>query len=213
MTPKYDERGLIPAVAQDARSGRILMLAWMNAESLELTKTTGRATYWSRSRQALWVKGESSGHTQEVVDLRLDCDSDAVLMLVNQIGPACHTGETSCFFYDADGTPCDPPSSGMVERLQRVLRDRKNSSSDASYTARLFQKGMPKIAEKIREEAEELIEALSNESEERVVGEAADLLYHALVGMELRGVDAERVVHELSRRFGTSGLVEKARRK
>ena len=118
MTPKYDERGLIPAVAQDARSGRILMLAWMNAQALELTTATGRATYWSRSRQALWVKGESSGHTQEVVDLRLDCDLDAVLMLVNQTGPACHTGETSCFFYDAEGTPCDPPSSGMIERLE-----------------------------------------------------------------------------------------------
>lgn len=213
MTPKYDERGLIPAVAQDARSGRILMLAWMNAQALELTTATGRATYWSRSRQALWVKGESSGHTQEVVDLRLDCDLDAVLMLVNQTGPACHTGETSCFFYDAEGTPCDPPSSGMIERLQGVLRDRKNSPSDASYTARLFHKGMPKIAEKIREEAEELIDALSNESDDRVVSEAADLLYHALVGLELRGVDAERVAQELSRRFGTSGLVEKARRK
>jgi len=208
----FDERGLVPAIAQDARTGRVLMLAWMNQASLQRTRETGFAWYYSRSRQKLWQKGESSGHTQKVLELRHDCDGDAVLMLVEQTGPACHTDEASCFFYDHDLAPTSPPPGGMLQRLRDVLEARKNASADTSYTARLLAKGMTKINSKITEEAEELCDALASESDERVVSEAADVLYHMLVGFTARGIPVDGVMLELSRRFGTSGLVEKAGR-
>lgn len=214
--PAWDERGLAPAIAQEARTGRVLMLAWMNAEALRLTLETGWATYWSRSRQGLWVKGETSGHRQRVIDVRLDCDHDAILVQVEQTGPACHTGEPSCFYRAAGegGTLRDtgPPPGGMIERLQGVLEERRHADPDRSYTARLLARGMPKILEKVNEEAAELAQALDAESDERVVSEAADVVYHVLVGFAARGIDATRVAQELARRFGTSGLVEKASR-
>ncbi len=212
MTVQFDDRGLVPAIAQEARTGRVLMLAWMNAEALRRTKETGQAWYYSRSRARLWRKGESSGHTQTVLELRHDCDADTILLLVEQTGPACHTNQPSCFFYDHDLAETKPPPSGMLDRLTRVIEARKTASGDASYTARLLSAGVPKITAKIAEEAGELCEALSAESDDRVVSEAADVLYHLLVGLSARELDIEAVLHELARRFGTSGLVEKASR-
>ena len=212
---QFDSRGLVPAVAQDARNGRLLMLAWMNAEALEATQATGYAHYFSRSRQSLWLKGETSGHRQRVLELRTDCDADAVLMLVEQEGPACHTGRPSCFYKALEGeafVDASPPPATAVERLAAVLHARRHDSPDASYTARLLHRGMGKITEKVDEEAGELVEALLSEADDRVVSEAADLLYHTLVGFEARGIDPLAVAAELARRFGTSGLEEKASR-
>lgn len=213
MIPTFDARGLIPAVAQDARTGRVLMLAWMNEESLRLTRETGEAWYFSRSRNALWRKGETSGHTQRVVELRLDCDGDAVLLLVEQLGPACHTGEPSCFFYDPGGDGVlGPPPAGMADRLRAVISARRDAPAGSSYTASLLHAGMPKILEKVAEESGELCQALREETDDRVTSEAADLLYHVLVGFEARGIDPQAVAMELARRFGTSGIAEKAAR-
>ncbi len=209
---RFDERGLIPAIAQDVVTGRVLMLAWMNAESLERTLATGDVWYWSRSRAALWRKGDTSGHVQRLVELRTDCDQDALLAVVHQTGPACHTGETSCFYCGLGGSPGGRPPGSMVERLEAVLDARRTADGETSYTRRLFDAGVPKIASKIAEEAGELNQALAGETDDRVVSEAADLAYHALVGLVHRGVPAERVLAELARRFGTSGLVEKASR-
>ncbi|MFT5433569.1 MAG: phosphoribosyl-ATP pyrophosphohydrolase/phosphoribosyl-AMP cyclohydrolase [Myxococcota bacterium] len=215
LTPQYNDLGLVPAIAQDSRTGRVLMMAWMNDEAFQQTLDTGKATYFSRSRQALWRKGETSGNTQRVIDVRLDCDRDTVLLQVEQEGPACHTGTLTCFSDQFDGTdfvPAGPPPGHFVRRLSEVLHDRRNESADVSYTARLLSKGIPKISAKITEEAGELNEALASESDERVVSEAADLLYHVLVGFEARGIDTDQVAFELARRFGTSGLAEKASR-
>ncbi len=212
---------LIPAIAQDYRTGRVLMLAFMNEEALQRTLETGRATYWSRSRRALWVKGETSGHTQRVIEARLDCDRDTILLLVEQEGPACHTNEPSCFFAAADaflapadgpGRRLEPPPATAIERLTRTIAARRGESADTSWTARLLQAGPPKIGAKITEEAAELVAALSSETDERVVSETADLFYHVLVGLEARGVDFAEVQGELARRFGVSGLEEKAAR-
>ncbi|HIA04522.1 MAG TPA: bifunctional phosphoribosyl-AMP cyclohydrolase/phosphoribosyl-ATP diphosphatase HisIE [Myxococcales bacterium] len=217
MKLAFDSNGLIPAIAQDARTGRVLMLAWVNQEALTATLSTGYAHYFSRSRQSLWKKGESSGHVQEIVDIRLDCDGDSLLYAVNQSGPACHTNEASCFFnkMNASGEfhAADAPESGTMERLQSILHDRREASPDSSYTARLLQGGVAAIQEKILEEAGELCVALENESHERVVSETADLLYHVLVGLESRGVLSQEIALELAGRFGVSGLQEKARRK
>lgn len=212
MAPKYDARGLVPAIAQDWRTGRVLMLAWMSPEAWDKTLETGRATYWSRSRQALWVKGETSGYTQRVVEVRLDCDGDTVLLQVEQEGPACHTGAATCFFYDHGGAEVSPSPGGIVERLAAVLTAKAAQTPDSSYTARLIHKGIPKINAKITEEAGELCEALAQESDERVVSELADVLYHALVGLVARGIDPNAVWLELGTRFGVSGLMEKASR-
>jgi len=218
MNVRYDKNGLVPVIAQDARTGRILMLAWANREALSATKETGYAHYYSRSRSALWKKGETSGHLQTVVAVRTDCDADTILYQVHQEGAACHTGEPTCFFRVLDGDqivedgPARSPDSGMVERLQRVIESRKGDDPSSSYTASLLSKGMPKVLEKIAEESAELCDALREEEDRRVVSEAADLLYHVLVGFVERGIAAEEVDMELARRFGVSGLVEKASR-
>ena len=212
MNLTYDAAGLIPAIAQDARTGRVLMLAWMNAEAVERTLASGDAWYWSRSRAQFWKKGESSGHTQRVVDVRTDCDRDAILLLVEQQGPACHTDAPSCFFRSLGDADDSPPPATIVERLAGILRQRASAPPDSSYTAKLLHAGMPKIIAKIDEESGELRDALDHETDERVVSEAADLLYHVLVGFEARGIDPLRVAFELAKRFGTSGIVEKASR-
>ncbi|MFT7621502.1 MAG: phosphoribosyl-ATP pyrophosphohydrolase/phosphoribosyl-AMP cyclohydrolase [Myxococcota bacterium] len=204
---------LIPAIAQDHRTGRVLMLAYMNDESLRLTLETGQAHYWSRSRQALWRKGETSGNTQRVIEARMDCDGDTILLLIEQSGPACHTNEPSCFFEALPGgEKVAPPPATAIERLGRTIHERRDASADSSWTARLLSRGLGKIVEKVREESEELAVALESESDERVISESADVLYHLLVGLEARGLDFEAVQHELARRFGTSGIEEKASR-
>ena len=150
---KFDDRGLVPAIAQDIHTGRVLMLAWMNAESLEKTLETGYATYFSRSRQKLWMKGETSGHTQKVLDMKLDCDGDAILLKVEQTGPACHTGNISCFFNDMmDVDPEDlPATANVLQEDYDTIADRKANPQEGSYTNYLLDKGVEKICKKVGE--------------------------------------------------------------
>ena len=213
--PVFDERGLIPCIVQDAERGTVLMLAWMNAEALRLTRETGVVHFWSRSRQALWKKGETSGNTLALVELRVDCDRDTILVRARPAGPTCHTGATACFFHKDDGPDDDGvPAVTILEQLDRVLQARRDSSSgEKSYTKSLLDKGMPKILEKIAEEHGELAAELPAGPDDKVVHETADLLFHVMVGLTARKIPIERVLAELARRFGTSGHVEKAARK
>ncbi len=214
VEPTYDERGLVPCVVQDAERGTVLMLAWMNAEALRLTRETGVVHFWSRSRQALWKKGETSGNTLSLVELRVDCDADAVLVRAKPAGPTCHTGTTSCFFHKDDGPDDDGvPAVTIIEQLARVLEARRDSASgEKSYTKSLLDAGMPKILAKIAEEHGELAAELPAGDDSKVVHETADLLFHVMVGLTARRIPIERVLAELSRRFGTSGHAEKAAR-
>ena len=212
--PTYDDRGLVPCIVQDADRGTVLMLAWMNAEALQLTRATGVVHFWSRSRQALWKKGETSGHTLALVELRLDCDRDAVLVRARPAGPTCHTGTTSCFFRPDSGPEDEgvPPVT-ILEQLAAVLAARRDAAAGPpSYTRSLLDAGMPKILAKIAEEHGELADELPAGSEDNVVHETADLLFHVMVGLTARRVPFERVLGELARRFGTSGHAEKAAR-
>ena len=212
--PVFDDRGLVPCIVQDAERGSVLMLAWMNAEALRLTRETGIVHFWSRSRQALWKKGETSGNTLALVELRIDCDHDAVLVRAKPAGPTCHTGATSCFFHKDDGSDDDGvPAVTIIEQLARVLEARRDSSSgEKSYTKSLLDAGMPKILAKIAEESGELAAELPSGDDGKVIHETADLLFHVMVGLTARGIPIERVLDELARRFGTSGHTEKAAR-
>jgi phosphoribosyl-ATP pyrophosphohydrolase/phosphoribosyl-AMP cyclohydrolase len=191
----YDDRGLAPCVVQDWNTGEVLTLAYINAEALARTRETGELHLYSRSREALWHKGETSGNVQAVRALRLDCDGDAVLALVEPAGPACHTGERTCF-HDGETAPAAP--SEVLPALERTVRERAEQRPQGSYTVTLLDD--PKLAgEKVMEEAEEVTRAAREESDERVDEEAADLLYHLLVLMRGRGrslADAERVLDE-----------------
>jgi phosphoribosyl-ATP pyrophosphohydrolase/phosphoribosyl-AMP cyclohydrolase len=221
IVPKYDEHGLVPCVVQDADRGSVLMVAWMNAEALRLTRETGIVHFWSRSRQALWKKGETSGNTLALVELRGDCDHDCLLARVRPAGPACHTGAAACFFvHDDSGTSGGGPDDDgigavtILERLDRTLVARRDSATaEKSYTKSLLAAGMPKIVSKIAEEQAELVAELDGGPDDKVIYEAADLLFHMMVGLTARGIAFERVAAELGRRFGTSGHTEKASRK
>jgi phosphoribosyl-ATP pyrophosphohydrolase/phosphoribosyl-AMP cyclohydrolase len=190
----FDANGLLPVVAQDRASGDVLMLAWANAEAIAKTAETGFAHFWSRSRNALWRKGETSGHTLRVVEARADCDRDALLLVVEPDGPACHTGARTCF------GEASPTAAGMLEELARVVRQRAQEPSEASYTARLLAKGPGQVLKKIGEEATEVVLAASGESDERLAAESADLLFHLLVALEQRGLPLASVMDELRRR-------------
>lgn len=216
---EWDSRGLVPAVVQDARTGALRMLAWMNAEALRLTRETGIAHFYSRSRQTLWKKGETSGNTLAVREIRIDCDADAVLLIADPSGPTCHTGKPSCFYrpvresgLDEDDGPPGVPSA-IVDRLYRILLSRRDDAdADTSYTKSLLDAGMPKILAKISEEHAELAAELPNGPEHAVVHETADLLFHVLVGLVARDIPTDAIWRELERRFGVSGHVEKASR-
>ena len=280
----FNADGLIPAIAQDLQSGRILMMAWMNAESLQLTAQTQTAVYFSRSRGKLWHKGESSGHTQRVHDIRLDCDADVVVLSVTQAGGiACHTGRESCFYqrldlsgqvpewqtvdkvlkdpadiYKSDAalsttqqnTALDTETNiadgvdsatniiensdnrgkaathSILQQLDTVLAERKQANADSSYVASLYAKGLNKILEKIGEESTESIiaakdfancdksidEAQYNAARHELIYEVADVWFHTLVGLSWFDIESETVLNELGRRFGLSGLDEKAAR-
>ena len=221
--PTYDERGLVPCIVQDATTDVVLMLAWMNAEALRLTRETGAVHFWSRSRQALWKKGETSGHTLAVVEIRIDCDLDAVLVRARPAGPTCHTGATSCFFHrdshgdderDGGGTDAidDGPAPPILHRLVQVIEARRAATAERSYTKSLLDAGMPKILAKIAEEHGELAAELPAGDDGKVIYETADLLFHVMVGLAARRIPLDAVLAELGRRFGTSGHVEKARR-
>lgn len=202
MTPddvKYDERGLAPAVVQDAASGEVLMLAWMNRDALAQTLATGQATFWSRSRGALWVKGATSGNTQSVKAVRLDCDRDAILLRVEPKGPACHTGARSCFFEALQDAP--PAPGETLAALESVLRARRQNPPEGSYTARLFADEALRH-KKVGEEAAELITASLRGTREEIAGEAADLLYHAMVLLASHGMGLAEVAEVLRAREG-----------
>ncbi|MEC5210619.1 phosphoribosyl-ATP pyrophosphohydrolase/phosphoribosyl-AMP cyclohydrolase [Psychrobacter sp. PL15] len=285
----FNADGLIPAIAQDQQSGRILMMAWMNAEALQLTAQTQTAVYFSRSRAKLWHKGESSGHTQHVHDIRLDCDADVIVLRVTQVGGiACHTGRESCFYQRldvtgseptwqtvdkvikdpadiysakdhhsdehsvdkstnmspqiADTSPTSPTSQASVaietastaknraesilQQLDQVLAERKHADADSSYVASLYARGLNKILEKVGEEATESIIAAkdlasSNEQTDKaqydaarneLIYEVADVWFHTLVGLAWFDIESDTVLTELGRRFGLSGIDEKAAR-
>jgi phosphoribosyl-ATP pyrophosphohydrolase/phosphoribosyl-AMP cyclohydrolase len=194
----YDERGLVPCVVQDWHSGEVLMLAYMNEEALKRTRATGELHLWSRSRKELWHKGATSGNTQTVRALRIDCDGDTLLALVEPAGPACHTGERTCF-HRGDLAPGAPHET--LPGLERTLRERALERPTGSYTVTLLD-DPPLIGEKVMEEAEEVARAAREESDERVDEEAADVLYHLLVLLHSRGralADAERVLDERRR--------------
>ena len=211
VEPAYDDRGLVPCVVQDAELGTILMLAWMNDRALQLTRETGIVHFWSRSRQALWKKGETSGHTLAVAEIRIDCDLDAVLVRARPAGPTCHTGATSCFATRDDGTT-DQGITGVLPRLDATLASRRDSTAEKSYTKSLLDAGMPKILAKIAEEHGELAAELAASDDAKVIHETADLIFHVMVGLTAKKIPVEKVLAELGRRFGTSGHTEKASR-
>ena len=271
----FNADGLIPAIAQDYVSGRILMMAWMNAESLQLTAQTQTAVYFSRSRGKLWHKGESSGHTQRVHDIRLDCDADVIVLSVTQAGGiACHTGRESCFYqrldlsgqtpewqtvdkvlkdpteiYNSNATAQATPqinnvpsqnrvhsdtnqnnrsltTHSILQQLDGVLAERKQADADSSYVASLYAKGLNKILEKVGEESTESIiaakdfancdenrdKAQYDEARHELIYEVADVWFHTLVGLAWFDIESDAVLHELGRRFGLSGIDEKAAR-
>ncbi|MGM8898726.1 MULTISPECIES: phosphoribosyl-AMP cyclohydrolase [unclassified Psychrobacter] len=269
---KFNTDGLIPAIAQDYETGRILMMAWMNAESLQLTAKTQTAVYFSRSRNQLWHKGETSGHTQQVHDIRLDCDADVIVLSVTQIGGiACHTGRESCFYQRLDMTGAEPvwqtvdavlkdpadiyqsnkntnsnvkstahkntvsnmnglssqeTQTAILRQLDRVLAERKQASADSSYVASLYARGLNKILEKVGEETTESIiaakdfancdqltdETQYNAARHELIYEVADVWFHTLVGLAWFDIESDAVLNELGRRFGLSGIDEKAAR-
>jgi phosphoribosyl-ATP pyrophosphohydrolase/phosphoribosyl-AMP cyclohydrolase len=190
----FDAAGLLPVVVQDRASGDVLMLAWANAEALERTAATGLAHFWSRSRQALWRKGETSGNSLRVIETRSDCDRDTLLLVVDPEGPACHTGARTCF------GETSPTAAGMLEELARVVAERAEAPPEESYTARLLAKGPDQVLKKIGEEATEVVLAGRAQSDERLAEETADLIYHLVVALRQRGVPWVKVMDELRRR-------------
>lgn len=200
---QFDTNGLIPAIVQHARSGEVLMLGYMNEEALRLTQASGFVTFWSRSRRAIWRKGETSGNTLRLVEIRQDCDGDALLVLAEPAGPTCHTGERSCFYQTLDAvkvTTLAPPSS-VITQLAQTIHSRLGVAPEASYTAKLLHGGVDRIGKKIGEEAAEVIIAAKNHSAAELTYEMADLIYHSLVLLECEGVTPDALWGELQRRM------------
>lgn len=196
---RYDAQGLVPAIVQDYLDGTVLMMAWMNRESLQKTLETGRTWFWSRSRSELWPKGETSGHVQFVKSLRYDCDSDTLLIGVEQVGDiACHTGERSCF-HRLEGQVVAPPAD-TLSQVFAVIRDRQDHPKPESYTCQLLAAGDNKILKKIGEEAAEVVMACKDDDPEAIAGEVADLFYHALVAIAHHQVDLRAVYRKLQDR-------------
>ncbi len=198
---KFDRDGLVPAVVQDATSGEVLMVAYMNKESLAKTIETGQTHFWSRSRKELWHKGETSGHTQAVKSIAVDCDGDTLLVRAEQIGVACHTGNRSCFYRELKQE--SEPGAGFAQvmgELSRVIHDRKEKMPEGSYTTKLFSSGVDRILKKVGEEAGEVIIAAKNHSKGEIAWEVSDLLYHLLVLLEQEGVGLGEVAQELQNR-------------
>jgi phosphoribosyl-ATP pyrophosphohydrolase/phosphoribosyl-AMP cyclohydrolase len=190
----FDERGLVPVVVQDRASGDVLMVAWTNREALRLTAETGEAHFWSRSRNALWRKGETSGNRLQVTEVRADCDRDTLLMVAEPTGPACHTGARTCF------GEASPSLGGLLFDLERLVDERDRDRPAGSYVAQLLAKGPDAALKKIGEESTEVVLAAKGESDERLAEEAADLLFHLAVALHQRGVSLSRVLEVLQRR-------------
>lgn len=198
-TLKFDEKGLIPAVVQDVETKEVLMLAYMNKESIKKTLNERKATYFSRSRNELWTKGETSGNTQDVKGFYYDCDKDTILLKVKQKGVACHTGNYSCFFNEILQNN-EVTQRELINRLYDLIKDRKTNPKSGSYTNYLFDKGLDKILKKVGEESAEVIIAAKNESKDEIVYEISDLVYHTLVLMVNAEVEVEDIINELKGR-------------
>jgi len=216
VTIDWEKTPLIPAIVQDATTKEVLMLAYMNQEAFEKSRDTGYAHYYSRSRKRLWKKGETSGHTQEIVQMMLDCDGDTLLLLVHQHGVACHTGRKSCFFTDIQKGETTHEAEvdttalyGVIDTLYHTILERKNSDPKSSYTAKLLQGKENSMLKKIVEEAGEFCFAVKDDNEEEIIYECADLTYHVLVALGKKGITPDRIKQELARRFGMSGIEEK----
>lgn len=200
---KYDEKGLIPAIIQDSSNNEVLMMAYMNEESLNKTLASGYTWFYSRSRQQLWMKGESSGNKQKVEQILYDCDEDTLLIKVKPAGPACHTGNYSCFYRDLQGEEIDtsiPFQINILQELYQIILSRQQEMPEGSYTSYLFQEGIDKILKKVGEESAEVIIAAKNRDKNEVVYETADLIYHLLVMMVEQGVGVRDVLAELRSR-------------
>lgn len=199
---KFDEKGLVPAIIQEASTKQVLMLAYMNLQSLNKTIETGETWFWSRSRGRLWHKGETSGHLQKVKEISYDCDGDTLLIQVEQEGVACHTGEKSCFFNNLYSEASEERvGAEILERLYDIITDRKENPREGSYTNYLFEKGIDKILKKVGEENAEVIIAAKNPDKGELIYEVSDLLYHLLVLLKERDVKPEEIFAELNRRF------------
>ena len=203
---KFNDNGLIPAIAQDYKTGEVLMFAYMNQESLRLTVETRKVHYFSRSRNKLWLKGETSGNFQYLKDMSYDCDGDALLLKIDQSGVACHTGSRSCFFNSAlnnsDNNTNEFPESlePILEELYQTVSDRKNNPVEGSYTNYLLDKGIDKILKKVGEESTEVVIAAKNQSEEEICYETADLFYHLTVLLVERGITFDKIIKKLKER-------------
>jgi len=217
----WEKNKLIPAIAQDYKSGEILMLAYMNEEALNLTLEKKTAHYYSRSKQRIWQKGETSGNIQIVKDIFIDCDNDTLLLKIKQVGEtACHTGRKSCFFTNVYTGEIDEEISqdatenySISDKLYHIIQERKQSDQSSSYVASLLQKGDNAILKKVVEEAGEFCFAVKDKDEKEIVYEAADLAFHVLVALGERDINPDRVKQELARRLGIGGIEEKSSRK
>ena len=205
---RFNDAGLIPAIAQDWLDGAVLMMAWMNRQSIELTLTTEEVHYWSRSRQELWHKGATSGHIQTLRGIRYDCDADVILLTIEQSGDvACHTGARSCFFEEGDqrtegGEHALPPPADACTELMRVIQNRRDSPEDGSYTNKLLAGGDNSILKKIGEESAEFVMACKDNNADEIAGEAADILFHLQVALAHHDVSWRQVQHVLAQRRG-----------
>jgi phosphoribosyl-ATP pyrophosphohydrolase/phosphoribosyl-AMP cyclohydrolase len=210
--------GLIPVIVQDIETNEVLMLAYMNEEALKLTQSTKFAHYFSRSRNKLWKKGESSGHTQEVKEILIDCDNDTILLKVKQNGVACHTGRKSCFFTNLENNEEvlkveKEMEYNFLDNLYHTLLERKGADPKSSYVASLYNKGENSILKKVVEEAGEFSFAIKDDDKGEIIYEAADLLFHSLVALAYKNIHPEAILNELKRREGVSGIEEKNSRK
>jgi len=212
----WQKQELLPVIVQDAATNEVLMMAYMNKEALRLSLETKKAHYFSRSKQRIWKKGESSGHTQEIEEFLLDCDNDTLLIKVKQHGVACHTGRKSCFFTKLESgesvsnVEVDTTAAyGVIDTLYHTIQERKNADPSSSWTAKLFSKGENTILKKVIEEAGEFTFAYKDDDEEEMIYEAADLTYHMLVALASKNISPDRIKQELARRFDMSGIEEK----
>jgi phosphoribosyl-ATP pyrophosphohydrolase/phosphoribosyl-AMP cyclohydrolase len=216
----WQKQALLPVIVQDAENNEVLMMAYMDYQALELSLETKIAHYFSRSKQRIWKKGESSGHTQEIQSFFLDCDNDTLLIKVKQNGVACHTGRRSCFFTELESgesvsdVEIDTQAAyGVIDTLYHTIQERKNADPSSSWTAKLLSKGENTILKKVVEEAGEYCFAHKDNDEDEMVYEAADLTYHMLVALASKNISPDRIKQELARRFGMSGIEEKNSRK
>ena len=216
----WEKQALLPVIVQDNRTNEVLMMAYMNKEALKLSLQTKFAHYFSRSKQRIWKKGESSGHTQEILSFFIDCDNDTLLIKVNQNGVACHTGRKSCFFTELQSGEITSEvevnteaAYGVIDTLYHTIQERKNADPKVSWTAKLLSKGENTILKKVVEEAGEYCFAHKDNDEKEMVYEAADLTYHMLVALASKNISPDRIKQELARRFDMSGIAEKNARK